>query len=79
MESLQNCEPDRRGLFFFFAVFLAFAAVSYASVEDDEYWRKRAEVAEARARAAYNPDPESVTNSFNRAVHRYVVPTVHVK
>nr|CAD1839185.1 unnamed protein product [Ananas comosus var. bracteatus] len=70
MESLQNCEPDRRGLFFFFAVFLAFAAVSYASVEDDEYWRKRAEVAEARARAAYNPDPESVADSFNRAVHR---------
>ncbi|OAY63039.1 Pectate lyase [Ananas comosus] len=68
MEGLRYHKPS---YFFFVSVlFLAYAAVSSADISDDEYWRKKAEEAEVRAHAAYDPDPEGSTFSFNREVHR---------
>jgi len=57
--------------FFLFSLFfLASAALSGANVTElDDHWQKKAEEAFARSRAAYHPDPEGVTNHFNRAVH----------
>ncbi|OAY69304.1 Pectate lyase [Ananas comosus] len=76
MEGLQ-CSCSKPSSFFFFSVlFLASAALSNANIADfDEHWRKKAEEARAQALAAYKPDPESVTNSFNQAVHKTLAAT----
>ncbi|ONK80072.1 uncharacterized protein A4U43_C01F13590 [Asparagus officinalis] len=53
--------------------FLTLILVSKSSVNaetDEQYWKKREEEAEIVARASYVPDPFSVTNSFNAAVHK---------
>nr|AAQ62997.1 oil palm polygalacturonase allergen PEST411 [Elaeis guineensis] len=51
-------------------IFLASAALSGADIPElDDHWQKKAEEALARSRAAYHPDPEAVTNHFNKAVH----------
>lgn len=57
--------------FFLFSLFfLASTALSGANIaEFDDHWQKKAEEALARSRAAYHPDPEAVTNDFNKAVH----------
>ncbi|CAL9767410.1 unnamed protein product [Musa acuminata subsp. burmannicoides] len=61
---------SRPRLFFFSLVFLASAAFANAHIADfDEYWQKKAEVAQSKARNSYNPDPESVTRHFNEAVY----------
>ncbi|XP_072965464.1 pectate lyase-like [Typha angustifolia] len=69
MEGLQLNKPS---CFFLFSVLcLASAALSNAHIaEFDDHWEKKAEIAKALARAAYNPDPESVTDHINRAVHK---------
>ncbi|KAF3333481.1 oil palm polygalacturonase allergen [Carex littledalei] len=57
--------------FFLSAIFVAsaiFATAENAAV--DPYWSNQALLAEARAKAAYNPNPVATTNSFNKAVHR---------
>lgn len=60
-----------RSLFFFVLLLLASASLSKANIADfDETWQKRAEIAREKARAAYVPDPESITNSFNADVVR---------
>ncbi|KAM0944778.1 putative pectate lyase [Dioscorea sansibarensis] len=54
---------------YLFFLFLACAALSDANIADfDGTWQKRAEIAKASAQAAYVPDPESITNSFNADV-----------
>ena len=64
---------SRPRLFFFSLLFLASAAFANAHIADfDEYWQKKAEVAQSKARNSYNPDPESVTRHFNEAVYEYV-------
>ncbi|KAJ0960983.1 hypothetical protein J5N97_001061 [Dioscorea zingiberensis] len=59
-------------LSYFFFLFLASAALTEANIADfDETWQKRAEIAKAKAKAAYVPDPETITNSFNADVQRH--------
>ncbi|KAG6501270.1 pectate lyase-like [Zingiber officinale] len=61
-----------RSTFFFFSLlFLASATFSAAHIADfDDYWKKKAELAVAKNQASYNPDPESVTSTFNADVHK---------
>ncbi|RRT39570.1 hypothetical protein B296_00046662, partial [Ensete ventricosum] len=68
----KGCVMESRPRFFFFSlIFLAFAALSNAHIGDfDEYWQQKAETARAAAQGSYNPDPESVTQSFNEAVSK---------
>ncbi|KAJ3692022.1 hypothetical protein LUZ60_012372 [Juncus effusus] len=56
----------------FSAVLLSLAASSaFANIaEFDDYWLSRASEAESHSKIAYNPDPASITNHFNTAVHR---------
>lgn len=62
---------SRPRFFLFYLLFLASAAFSNAHIGDfDEYWQKKAETARDRAQGSYNPDPESVTQSFNEAVSK---------
>ncbi|KAJ3692020.1 hypothetical protein LUZ60_012370 [Juncus effusus] len=58
--------------FFVFSLFsISTFLVSEASiVEFDEYWTKKAQIAESIAKDAYKPDPHLVTNGFNKAVHK---------
>ncbi|XP_078177547.1 pectate lyase-like isoform X2 [Carex rostrata] len=57
--------------FFLSAIFVASAIFATAdNAEVDSYWSNQALMAEARAKAAYNPNPVATTNSFNKAVHR---------
>jgi len=66
MEGLQT----RPSFFLLSLFFLASATLSGANIaEFDDHWQKKAEEAFARSRAAYHPDPEAVTNKFNKAVH----------
>ncbi|KAH7657408.1 Pectate lyase protein [Dioscorea alata] len=56
-------------LSYFFFLFLASASLCSANIADfDETWQKRAEIARAKANAAFVPNPETITNSFNSAV-----------
>ncbi|CAL9182075.1 unnamed protein product [Musa hybrid cultivar] len=62
---------SRPRFFLFYLLFLASAAFSNAHIGDfDEYWQKKADAARDRAQGSYNPDPESVTQSFNEAVSK---------
>ncbi|XP_074578697.1 pectate lyase-like [Curcuma longa] len=55
---------------FFSLLFLSFVIFSAAHIgEFDDYWKKKAELAAATNRASYNPDPESITSTFNAEVH----------
>ncbi|XP_042415116.1 pectate lyase-like [Zingiber officinale] len=54
----------------FLTFFVTFAAAHIGQF--DEYWKKKAELAEVKNRASYNPDPDSVTSHFNAEVHTYV-------
>ncbi|KAJ3692264.1 hypothetical protein LUZ60_012614 [Juncus effusus] len=57
----------------FSSVFLASSMLSVANVvEFDSYWISKAAEAEARAKVAYKPNPSSITNHFNKAVHRLI-------
>lgn len=57
---------------YLFFLFLTCAALSEANIADfDETWQKRAEIAKANAQAAFVPDPESITNSFNADVQKF--------
>ncbi|KAJ3694044.1 hypothetical protein LUZ60_009524 [Juncus effusus] len=58
--------------FFIFSVIcISSFVISESSItEFDEYWMNRAQEAQAIARNAYRPDPHSVTNHFNKAVHK---------
>ncbi|KAG6492431.1 hypothetical protein ZIOFF_047394 [Zingiber officinale] len=51
----------------FLTFFVTFAAAHIGQF--DEYWKKKAELAEVKNRASYNPDPDSVTSHFNAEVH----------
>nr|P40973.1 RecName: Full=Pectate lyase; Flags: Precursor [Lilium longiflorum]AAA33398.1 pectate lyase [Lilium longiflorum]CAA78976.1 pectate lyase [Lilium longiflorum] len=56
--------------FLYSLLFFASAALSSANIaEFDEYWQKKSKVAQAKAKKAYTPHPEEVTNHFNKAVH----------
>ncbi|KAG6538873.1 hypothetical protein ZIOFF_004025 [Zingiber officinale] len=64
-------ESSRPKLLFLCFIFLASAASTTAHIaEYDEYWEKKAALARAASQAAYNPNPESVANTFNADVHR---------
>ncbi|KAM3054403.1 hypothetical protein ACUV84_012008 [Puccinellia chinampoensis] len=67
--SLQWSRPA--SLLLFAAAFLAAAAVASADITDEQWKRRKAEQEAKPNRAAYNPDPFSVVNHFNRAVHRH--------
>jgi Pectate lyase, N terminus len=57
--------------FFLSAIFMASAILTTADdAAVDSYWKDQALLAEARAKAAYKPNPVATTNSFNKAVHR---------
>lgn len=62
---------SRSTFFFISLLFLASAAFSAAHIADfDDYWKKKAELAVDKNQASYNPDPESVANTFNADVHK---------
>jgi Pectate lyase, N terminus len=53
------------------AIFVASAILTTADDAGvDPYWKDQALLAEARAKAAFKPNPVATTNSFNKAVHR---------
>lgn len=65
-------EAFKHILMFFFA-FAVLTPTSKTNIADfDEFWQKRAQVAEKAARDAYQPNPEEVTAHFNMEVHKYV-------
>ncbi|XP_072979877.1 pectate lyase-like [Typha angustifolia] len=69
MEGFQFKNPS--SFFFSVILFVCSIALSNAGIADfDDHWQRRAEVARAQAEAAYNPNPESVTDHFNHEVHK---------
>lgn len=66
---------ESKPMFFFFSLLLCLSLVTFSAAhigDFDDYWKKKVELAEAKNGASYNPDPESVTNTFNAEVHKYI-------
>lgn len=47
-------------------ILVLFIVVAHSAQDDDDkYWERKYNIAQEEAYKAYNPDPFSVTNSFN--------------
>lgn len=78
---MEGLNASKAATFFLLsAVFVASAILAAAdNAEADTYWNNQALLAEARAKAAYNPNPVATTNSFNKAVHRQALALFYLK
>lgn len=53
-------------------VVVVFPTVGANIAEFDEYWKEREKQAKSSAIAAFQPNPEDVSNEFNNKVAKYV-------